>query len=277
MGERVSPTSALSFGQYSTIFRTLVQIVKVLGEGGFSFVYLAQDEHSGVCTFVLNCGRVINGGATETIRVEEDTVPYRLGGCEGGDERSGSLPTIQVCRILAATRFGLTISKGILILSGFWYVSGFTSHRPPLHSRFLGFRSSPGPRRRRPNRVSVPTIVQGPWVSWWYEENVCTQLGYRGETSKMRLTRTSSTIDTSPKKTCSACSVAPASRFELCMNIGQPLPDLPFVQTLTNSLGGMRLLMAMTTTMSASLNRRVMPMEATRMMAPPFPSSLNTV
>ncbi len=25
-----------------------VNIVKVLGEGGFSFVYLAQDEHSGV-------------------------------------------------------------------------------------------------------------------------------------------------------------------------------------------------------------------------------------
>jgi serine/threonine kinase 16 len=24
------------------------QIIKVLGEGGFSFVYLAQDEHSGV-------------------------------------------------------------------------------------------------------------------------------------------------------------------------------------------------------------------------------------
>lgn len=27
----------------------VVQIIKVLGEGGFSFVYLAQDEHSGVC------------------------------------------------------------------------------------------------------------------------------------------------------------------------------------------------------------------------------------
>jgi hypothetical protein len=26
----------------------IVKIVKVLGEGGFSFVYLAQDEHSGV-------------------------------------------------------------------------------------------------------------------------------------------------------------------------------------------------------------------------------------
>lgn len=25
-----------------------VKIVRVLGEGGFSFVYLAQDEHSGV-------------------------------------------------------------------------------------------------------------------------------------------------------------------------------------------------------------------------------------
>jgi serine/threonine kinase 16 len=26
----------------------IVNIIKVLGEGGFSFVYLAQDEHSGV-------------------------------------------------------------------------------------------------------------------------------------------------------------------------------------------------------------------------------------
>ena len=26
----------------------LVKILKVLGEGGFSFVYLAEDEHSGV-------------------------------------------------------------------------------------------------------------------------------------------------------------------------------------------------------------------------------------
>jgi hypothetical protein len=26
----------------------LVDIIKVLGEGGFSFVYLARDEHSGV-------------------------------------------------------------------------------------------------------------------------------------------------------------------------------------------------------------------------------------
>ena len=26
----------------------VVKIIRVLGEGGFSFVYLAQDEHSGV-------------------------------------------------------------------------------------------------------------------------------------------------------------------------------------------------------------------------------------
>ncbi len=30
-----------------------VQIIKVLGEGGFSFVYLAQDEHSGVRFFAI--------------------------------------------------------------------------------------------------------------------------------------------------------------------------------------------------------------------------------
>ena len=31
----------------------VVQILKVLGEGGFSFVYLAQDEHSGVSDTTL--------------------------------------------------------------------------------------------------------------------------------------------------------------------------------------------------------------------------------
>ena len=33
----------------------VVQIVKVLGEGGFSFVYLAQDEGSGVSIVVRRC------------------------------------------------------------------------------------------------------------------------------------------------------------------------------------------------------------------------------
>ncbi len=34
--------------QVLTAALPVVQIVKVLGEGGFSFVYLAQDEGSGV-------------------------------------------------------------------------------------------------------------------------------------------------------------------------------------------------------------------------------------
>lgn len=33
---------------YRTDEALAVNIIKVLGEGGFSFVYLAQDEHSGV-------------------------------------------------------------------------------------------------------------------------------------------------------------------------------------------------------------------------------------
>ena len=34
----------------------IVQIIKVLGEGGFSFVYLAQDENSGVCSVLDEVG-----------------------------------------------------------------------------------------------------------------------------------------------------------------------------------------------------------------------------
>ena len=35
---------------YATVLKSYssVKIIRVLGEGGFSFVYLAQDEHSGV-------------------------------------------------------------------------------------------------------------------------------------------------------------------------------------------------------------------------------------
>ena len=42
----------------------VVKIIRVLGEGGFSFVYLAQDEHSGVrhvafSTFLLHLTRAV--------------------------------------------------------------------------------------------------------------------------------------------------------------------------------------------------------------------------
>lgn len=37
-----------SWSQIIEKLTSIVQIVKVLGEGGFSFVYLAQDETSGV-------------------------------------------------------------------------------------------------------------------------------------------------------------------------------------------------------------------------------------
>lgn len=33
--------------------RRQVKIIRVLGEGGFSFVYLAQDEASGVCSHCI--------------------------------------------------------------------------------------------------------------------------------------------------------------------------------------------------------------------------------
>ena len=46
----VAHVHAISFRLLVTWFSLIppVEIIKVLGEGGFSFVYLAQDEHSGV-------------------------------------------------------------------------------------------------------------------------------------------------------------------------------------------------------------------------------------
>jgi serine/threonine protein kinase len=38
---------------------SLVKIVKILGEGGFSFVYLAQDEVSGVSASPSSCGYLL--------------------------------------------------------------------------------------------------------------------------------------------------------------------------------------------------------------------------
>jgi serine/threonine protein kinase len=46
MDEHVSGPIRTLFLSLTVLFP--VNIIKVLGEGGFSFVYLAQDDHSGV-------------------------------------------------------------------------------------------------------------------------------------------------------------------------------------------------------------------------------------
>ena len=51
----------------------IVKIVKVLGEGGFSFVYLAQDELSGVSNISIEV-LSINSEYPAAIRVEENTM-----------------------------------------------------------------------------------------------------------------------------------------------------------------------------------------------------------
>lgn len=66
-----------SFIAHSSI---AVQIIKVLGEGGFSFVYLAQDEHSGVSTrsdyaFAARSSRFRT--TSETICTQEDSLSGR--------------------------------------------------------------------------------------------------------------------------------------------------------------------------------------------------------
>jgi serine/threonine protein kinase len=55
MDEPVSTRSNEPLDYISGAYKSsnAVQILKVLGEGGFSFVYLAQDEHSGVSDTTL--------------------------------------------------------------------------------------------------------------------------------------------------------------------------------------------------------------------------------
>ena len=72
-----------------------VKIIRVLGEGGFSFVYLAQDEHSGVgpVTFArcMSAHSVI-----EAVCVEEDSLSQRTRRCSASDARGGGIQAFQV-------------------------------------------------------------------------------------------------------------------------------------------------------------------------------------
>ena len=70
----------------------LVNIVKVLGEGGFSFVFLAQDEASGVseAAFIFSSNKTRyskKGIITETICIEKDPLSHWVGRSKRSDER----------------------------------------------------------------------------------------------------------------------------------------------------------------------------------------------
>ena len=80
---------------FTDILLLIVQIIKVLGEGGFSFVYLAQDEHSGVrfstysfCVFKLDC--------LATICTEENKMSNGRTRSQRSYEGSRGLSSIQV-------------------------------------------------------------------------------------------------------------------------------------------------------------------------------------
>ena len=63
-----------------------VKIIRVLGEGGFSFVYLAQDETSGVRQPYLSmlCSNVLMY-TLASIRIEENPLSEWSGGCPPSD------------------------------------------------------------------------------------------------------------------------------------------------------------------------------------------------
>lgn len=95
MGERVSchhsgPWSAL------TRLECAVQIIKVLGEGGFSFVYLAQDEHSGVSHSDISslAWAVMTCLPPAAIRTEEDTMSERCSERKGSTERGRGVSSV---------------------------------------------------------------------------------------------------------------------------------------------------------------------------------------
>lgn len=75
----------------------LVNVIKVLGEGGFSFVYLAQDDASGVrgscSTSDLTVSLTV---VAETVCAQKDQMSHRFRGRQGGHARGRSLSTVQV-------------------------------------------------------------------------------------------------------------------------------------------------------------------------------------
>ena len=52
-GQRADLFVSSVFAWVGADTRVTVDIIRVLGEGGFSFVYLARDEHSGVSSAVM--------------------------------------------------------------------------------------------------------------------------------------------------------------------------------------------------------------------------------
>lgn len=80
----------------------------MLGEGGFSFVYMCQDETSGVSlTWASTAlpGRGTDGVFSEGIRFEEDKVSDWFRRCAAGYEGSGGLQEIQVRLSLHSSPF----------------------------------------------------------------------------------------------------------------------------------------------------------------------------
>ena len=81
-----------------------VKILRVLGEGGFSFVYLCQDETSGVSLafwpsvpFLVVILTIIS---SEGVCLEKDKVSDWIRRCKAGYEGSGGLQEVQVCLFL---------------------------------------------------------------------------------------------------------------------------------------------------------------------------------
>ena len=81
----------------------VVKIIRVLGEGGFSFVYLAQDEHSGVCPsrfpetlLEADLRFSICWGNSEAICAQENSMSEWRRGCTGRNAGSRSIQEIQV-------------------------------------------------------------------------------------------------------------------------------------------------------------------------------------
>lgn len=74
-------------------YASTVKIIKVLGEGGFSFVYLAQDENSGVRLRFLgvNLANGISRRCAATIRAQEDSVSDGVRGRRRSDARGGGV------------------------------------------------------------------------------------------------------------------------------------------------------------------------------------------
>lgn len=140
----------------------IVNIIKVLGEGGFSFVYLAQDETSGV----NNCRKIFSFSwhtpAQRQFALKKIRCPT------GSDGVKEALREVEAYRRfkwvftqLLCIIFNVIVTSDIQISYAYWWASFHNQYQGYLSETLLGLCGRSRSRRWRSNCIPLFTSVQG--------------------------------------------------------------------------------------------------------------------